>query len=128
MVKRYRMEQVNELLRQEIGKIIAEKVRDPRVQMVTVTGVDTSRDLHHARVYISVLEEQERLEPALEGLRRASGFIRKTLMDRINIRYTPDLTFLFDHGVARGDRVSRVLRQLREAGEIAEDEGAESGE
>jgi len=128
MVKRYRMEQVNELLRQEIGKIIAEKVRDPRVQMVTVTGVDTSRDLHHARVYISVLEEQERLEPALEGLRRASGFIRKTLMDRINIRYTPDLTFLFDRGVARGDRVSRVLRQLREAGEIAEDEGAESGE
>ena len=125
MVKRYRMEQVNELLREEIGKIIAQKVRDPRVEMVTVTGVETSPDLHYAKVYVSVLNEAERLEASLEGLRRASGFIRKTLSGRIRIRYMPELHFFYDRGVARGDRVARVLRQLREAGELGAEEDSE---
>lgn len=120
MTKHYRMEQVNELLRQEIGKILVEKVRDPRVGMVTVTAVQTSPDLHHARVYISVLDERKHLDESLEGLKKASGFIRKTLGGRIRLRYLPELTFCYDQSIARGDRVSRLLRRLREDGELGE--------
>jgi ribosome-binding factor A len=120
MVKRYRMEQVNELLRQEIGKIISEKVSDPRVRMVTVTEVETSRDLHHARVYVSVLNEEENLEKSLTGLNNASGFIRKNLAGQVRIRYIPELTFCYDRGPARGDRIARTLQRLRETGEMGD--------
>jgi len=120
MGKRYRMEQINALLKQEIGRILMERVRDPRVEMVTITGVRTAADLQQARVYFSVLDEENRLAGAQEGLDRAAGFIRKLLGERIKIRYTPELRFMYDESTARGDRIMRALRDLRESGELDE--------
>lgn len=122
MSKRYRMQQINELVKQEVGKILTERVRDPRVRMVTITEVRTTPDLQLSRVYFSVLNEEENLDKAREGLERAKGFIRKLLGDRLTIRYTPELQFFYDESTARGDRIMRALRDLREAGELGEAE------
>jgi ribosome-binding factor A len=130
MGKRYRMQQINELIKQEVGRILMERVRDPRVEMVTITEVRTTPDLQLSRIYFSVLNEEEKLEGAREGLERATGFIRKLLGERLTIRYTPELKFYYDESTARGDRIMRTLRDLREKGELDEagEEESESGE
>jgi ribosome-binding factor A len=124
MGKRYRMQQINALIKQEVGRILMERVRDPRVEMVTITEVRTTPDLQLSRIYFSVLNEEEKLEGAREGLERASGFIRKLLGERLTIRYTPELKFYYDESTARGDRIMRTLRDLRETGEL--DDAGES--
>jgi ribosome-binding factor A len=90
--------------------------------MVTITEVRTTPDLQLSRVYFSVLNEEENLAAAVEGLERATGFVRKLLGERLTIRYTPELQFYYDESTARGDRIMRTLRDLREAGELGEAE------
>jgi len=128
MGKRYRMQQINALIKQEVSRILTERVRDPRIDMVTITEVRTTPDLQLSRIYFSVLDEEQKLEGAREGLERASGFIRKLLGERLTIRYTPELKFYYDESTARGDRIMRTLKDLREKGELAGPGESESSE
>jgi ribosome-binding factor A len=122
-----RTDKLDELLRQEIGQALEREVTDPGIGFVTVTKVETSPDLAHARVWVSVIGAEERRKEALAGLRRAMPFIRRGLNSKIRLRRIPELEFRLDDSVVRGTRVLQILNEL-EAGRTPEEivAGAES--
>ena len=104
-----RTERVNELLRDHISTIIARDINDPRIDgIVTITAVETSRDLAHARVWVSVVGGQDSARQTLQGLRSASGFLQRGLLS-VGLRRTPELTFVIDDTMARADRINKLL-------------------
>lgn len=107
-----RQRRVGELLKEEIGMIIAYELSDPRLAFVSVTDVQVSSDLRHARVYISHLGEAEETEIVLEALKGATGYMRHELAQRVELRYVPELSFYKDTSLERGRRVDQLLREL----------------
>ncbi|MBI2166278.1 MAG: 30S ribosome-binding factor RbfA [Chloroflexi bacterium] len=113
----HRIERVNMLLRQEISTLLARDVKDPRLAgLVSITAVECSMDLRHAKVYVSVLGSQEEKEEALKGLASASGFLHRELRLRLKLRHTPDLRFFPDDSIERGIRLSEVIDDLESQG------------
>lgn len=110
-----RTERVDELLRQEIGSIITRDVADPRVGFATITSVETTADLRHAKVWISVIGQPAEREATVAALRRAMPFVRRELGTRLRIRRIPDLHVHLDDTAERGTRVLQLLSEL-EAG------------
>jgi ribosome-binding factor A len=109
-----RIRRVNEAMRAVLSDAIATDIKDPRVGFVTVTGVKTSPDLRHARVYVSVLGDDAAREGSLEGLRSANGFLQHRLASELRLKHTPALTFDYDDTVDRGMRISEILDEGRE--------------
>jgi ribosome-binding factor A len=109
-----RIRRVNEAMRAVLSDAIATDIKDPRVGFVTVTGVKTSPDLRHARVYVSVLGDDAVREGSLEGLRSAHGFLQGRLASELRLKHTPALTFEYDDTVDRGMRISEILDEDRE--------------
>lgn len=108
-----RTDRVNDLLRAEIAAIIQQEMRDPRVSLTTVSGVTVSRDLSHAEVRISVLEQEDRKRrAALDALEHAAGFIRSLLARRVRLRLVPELAFKLDRGAEHSQRISEILEEL----------------
>jgi ribosome-binding factor A len=106
-----RMRRVDEAVREVLSDAIAKDLQDPRVGFVTVTGVKTSPDLRHARVYVSVLgDEQVRLE-SLAGLRSAHGFLQGRVAAELRLKHTPMLEFDYDESVDRAMRISRLIEE-----------------
>ena len=103
-----RPQKLGDLIQRELSELLQRELRDPRVGMITITGVDVSPDFSHAKVFFTVLEKQ-RLEDARDGLRRAAGFLRSQLARRIKLYSTPELRFEYDESVERGDRLSRLI-------------------
>lgn len=110
-----RMRRVDEAVREVLSDGIATQLRDPRVGFVTVTGVKTSSDLRHARVYVSVLGDEETREASLAGLRSAHGFLQGLLAAELKLKHTPALTFIYDESIDRGMRISRLLDEPDES-------------
>lgn len=108
-----RSQRVGDLLRQEIAEIIMNKVKDPRIGFVTVTGVDITEDLKIAKVFISILKEEER-ETTLQILNSAKSFIRSEVSKRVRMKFIPTIEFRLDESIEYGDRIERLLRELRE--------------
>ncbi|HEU0259159.1 MAG TPA: 30S ribosome-binding factor RbfA [Burkholderiales bacterium] len=106
-----RPQKLGDLIQRELSELLQRELRDPRVGMITITGVDVSPDFSHAKVFFTVLEKQ-RLEDAREGLRRAAGFLRSRLARRIKLYTTPELRFEYDESVERGDRLSRLINSV----------------
>src|ERR1700745_1481627 len=104
-----RMRRVDEAVREVLSDAIAKDLKDPRVGFVTVTGVKTSPDLRHARVYVSVLGTDAEREESIDGLRSAHGFLQRRLADELTLKHTPSLSFHYDESVDRGMRISRLL-------------------
>lgn len=109
-----RIRRVNEAMRAVLSDAIATDIKDPRVGFVTVTGVKTSPDLRHARVYVSVLGDDAAREGSLQGLRSAHGFLQGRLASELRLKHTPALTFEYDDTVDRGMRISEILDEGRE--------------
>lgn len=108
----FRNSRIQEEIKREIDAIVREHVDDPRLAgTFSITRVDVSGDTRHAKVYISVLEDAHRDE-VLKGMKSASGFIRRELMKRLSIRYTPDLQFVADDNIAYGIHIAEVLKQV----------------
>jgi ribosome-binding factor A len=103
------MRRVDEAVREVLSDAIATQLHDPRVGFVTVTGVKTSSDLRHARVYVSVLGDEEARDASLVGLRSAHGFLQGLLASELKLKHTPALTFFYDESVDRGMRISQLL-------------------
>ncbi len=120
-----RMERVDELLRQEIGALLTRDVHDPHIGFATVTDVETTSDLRHATVWVSVIGDAASRRETLTALERAMGFVRHELGVRLRIKRIPELHVRLDDSAERGTRVMRVLDALRlgdvEAGEAAAD-------
>ncbi len=104
-----RMRRVDEAMREVLGDAIAKDLHDPRVGFVTVTGVKTSPDLRHARVYVSVLGGEEQRAASLEALQAARGFLQARVAQALRIKHTPALVFDYDESVDRGMRMSRLI-------------------
>jgi ribosome-binding factor A len=107
-----RPQKLGDLIQRELSGLVQRELRDPRVGMITITGVDVSPDFSHAKVFFTLLEKQH-LQEAMQGLRRASGFLRSQLAKRIKLYTTPELRFEYDESVERGDRLSRLIDSTR---------------
>ena len=103
-----RPQRVGDLIQRELSELVARELRDPRVGMVTLTAVDVSPDMSHAKVFFTLLDK-ERLEEVQEGLRRAAGFLRSQLAKRVKLYSIPELRFEYDESVERADRLSRLI-------------------
>jgi len=105
---------LRELFKEEISAILQREMKDPRIGFVSVTDVELSQDLRHAKVFVSVLGDDAAKESTMAGLANAQGFIRTELSRRIRLRYIPEVMFRLDESIERGARVQRLLRQVAE--------------
>jgi ribosome-binding factor A len=108
-----RLSRVGEQVRRELADILRREVRDPRVSGVSLTDVEVSPDYAHAVVFFSCLDAAQ-VPVATEGLGRAAGFLRSQLAQRVKLYATPELRFVYDESIERGDRLSRLIDGLRE--------------
>lgn len=108
-----RIDKVNQAVKREVSSIIHSELKDPRLEFVTITSVEVSRDLQHARVTFSVLGDEKKAESAIQGLESARGFIRKLIGQRIRLRYTPDIEFIFDKTVEYSVRIEEALEEIK---------------
>ena len=108
----HRSEKVGQFIKEELSLIIQREVRDPRIGFVSITDVEVSVDLRHARVFVSVLGDGEAKAATMDGLRSALGYIRRELGARLQMRYTPDITFKLDESIERGARVNQLLGEV----------------
>ena len=115
-----RMRRVDEAMRAVLSDAIATDLKDPRIGFVTVTGVKTSPDLRHARVYVSVLGDDPERSATIDGLRSAHGFLQRRLADELTLNHTPSLTFEYDESVDRGMRISHLLDEHDPAEETSD--------
>lgn len=107
-----RADRVADQIRMEVAEILAKKVKDPRLDFVTVTDVAVSGDLRLAKVYVTTFCEGREAQAVMKGLSRAVGFIRTELGRRMALRYTPELIFLPDASGARAERIEHILDHL----------------
>jgi ribosome-binding factor A len=111
---RHRPERVAEAIRHTVAVFLTGNVRDPRVGFVTVTGVEVSADLAHARVRVSVMGSDEEKAKSLEGLASVARFLRAELAKELTLRVAPEVHFELDRGLEHAQRIDRVLRDLKE--------------
>lgn len=113
----HRPERLAEAIKQEVSDVIRDELKDPRVGFITVTRVEVSGDLRHAKIYVSVLGPEKEQKDSLEGLKRATGFLRTELGKRIRLRHVPEITFLSDDSIDRGFRVLDLLNEVQDKGD-----------
>src|SRR5687768_12372693 len=106
-----RMRRVNEVVREVISGAIATELQDPRIGFVTVTAVDTSPDLRSARVFVSVLGDEEERDATLAGLRSSHGLLQAAIAAEVRLKRTPTLSFHYDETFERADRITRLLEE-----------------
>jgi ribosome-binding factor A len=104
-----RRARIADQIQRELAEVIRLELRDPRVGLITVTGVELSRDQSHAKVFFTVLGAESAARDAAEGLQRAAGFLRTQLAHRLTTRKVPELHFEFDESVERGVRLSKLI-------------------
>jgi ribosome-binding factor A len=107
-----RKQRVAERIKQELSQIIHDQIKDPRVGFVTITRVDLNDDLKYAKVFYSVLGDDEQKKQAIEGLNSAKKFIRKLLGDSLEIRYTPDFSFKLDDSIEYNMHISKIFDKI----------------
>jgi ribosome-binding factor A len=106
-----RMRRVDEAMKQVLSEAIP-TLKDPRIGFVTVTTVETSRDLEHARVWVSVLGDERQRERSLEALSRAAGVLQARVNRQLKLRRTPHLEFVYDRAVEHGVRITQLIDEL----------------
>jgi ribosome-binding factor A len=109
----HRLERINAQIQREIGELIQQHLRDPRLsEFVAVTEVSTAPDLKTSKIFVSSIGGEQDQEKTLTALNSASGFLRTALAKRIKMRYTPELHFVWDNSIEHGDRVLRLIDQV----------------
>jgi len=121
-----RVSRVASLIQQEVSLMVLHEIKDDRVGagMVSVTDVDVSGDLQHAKIYVSIYGTDEAREETMAGLKSATGYVRRELGKRVRLRRTPEVIFIEDRGIERGDRILTLLNQLsqeRQGKELEDD-------
>jgi ribosome-binding factor A len=106
-----RPERLAEEIREEVARMVATELKDPRLGFVTVIRVELAHDLGYAKVYVGVLGDEREREKSLTALRSAAGFVRRELGRRLRIHHTPEIDFRYDKGIEATDRVARLLQE-----------------
>ncbi len=117
-----RIDRISEQVRREVDRIVREELSDPRIRgTFSITRADVTRDLRFAKIYVSVLEEENR-KPMLDALKKAAGFIRRELGHSMIIRYAPELIFELDQNIEYGIHIASVLKQVHVEDEDANEQ------
>ena len=107
-----RAHRVGELIQQEISALLIRGLKDPRIGFVTITGVDVTPDLHLARVYYTVVGDEDARRQTAAGLKSSTPFIRQQLGRQLRMKYLPDLIFEYDTSIEYGNRIESLLRAI----------------
>ncbi len=108
-----RSRRLAELLKEEISEIILREVKDPRIGFVSLTDVEVSGDLRHAKVFVSVIGSDRERQDTMAGLEQATGFIRKLVGERITVYHTPEIIFRYDDSIEHGIHITQLIKEVR---------------
>lgn len=110
-----RVSRVSSLIKREVSQMLLNEIKDDRVGagMVSITEVEVSGDLQHAKIFVSIYGTEAAKAETMEGLASSAGFVRRELGQRIRLRRTPEIVFLEDHSLERGDKMLNLLNQIR---------------
>ena len=111
-----RAERLAEVIKVEASDIIQRDLRDPRIGFVSITEVVVSADLRHAKIFVSVMGDDDAKRRTMEGLQRACGHVRSELGARLQVRFVPEVLFRLDDSIERGERVVSLMRDIAEDG------------
>lgn len=111
MANSHRQEKLGELFAAELSDLMRTRLKDPRVGFASITHVEVSGDLRHAKIFVSVMGSPEDQVATMKGLKHASGYLRHELAERITLRYMPELVFKLDTSIAEGAKVLELIRQ-----------------
>jgi ribosome-binding factor A len=118
MMSQHRADRLKEVIKTEISDIIRKDLKDPRIgEMTSITGVEVSNDLRHAKVFASVFGDEDKQKEAIKGLQSAAGFIRAELAKRIRLRHMPEIIFYLDSSIAYGAKMSALINQVKKESE-----------
>lgn len=117
-----RADRVSLAVKREVAEMLIREIKDPRIGMVTVTGVTMTPDLRHARIYYSVLGGEKELKDSAEGLKQATSYIQRQIGHRIRLRFTPELDFQYDHSLEYGSHIEQLLKKIASEPHPPEDE------
>lgn len=109
-----RSDRVSDAIKREIADVLSREVKDPRLEFVTITDVQVTRDLKEARIFFTTMREGEEFTALVDGLHHASGFLQRKLGSRLNLRYTPHISFVYDSSIEHGVRMNKILRSIEE--------------
>lgn len=123
----HRAEKIQEFLKEEVSQIIQQRLKDPRIGFVSVTDVEVSADLRHARVFVSVLGDEEAKASTMAGLASSQRYIRRELGRRLQMRHTPEIAFKLDESIERGTRVVTLIREVTK-GDTHDNPAADRGD
>lgn len=112
MAKQLRIEKLQELIKQEMSKMLLTDLKDPRIGFVTVTEVEMTGDLREAKIFVSIMGGAEQVKSSLEGLNSALGFIRREIGQRIRLRFTPEISFALDTSLDYSEHIQKLLLQV----------------
>ncbi|MBI2886292.1 MAG: 30S ribosome-binding factor RbfA [Chloroflexi bacterium] len=119
---RRRLQRINAAFRQELSDLLLREVKDPRLTaMTSLTVVETSPDLRRARVYVSIMGNEEEKRSVLAGLRSATNFLRHELAERLKLRHVPELAFVLDESIERGARILSLIQEVAPSPDIPEE-------
>ncbi len=116
MSNHLRIEKLQELIKQEVSKMLLMDIKDSRIGFVTVTGVEMTGDLREAKIYVSIMGNDEQIKSSLEGLQSALGYIRREIGRRIKIRFTPEISFALDKSLDYSEHIQKLLLQIEQEG------------
>jgi len=112
MANSHRQEKLGELFAEELSDLLRTRIKDPRVGFASITRVEVSGDLRHAKVYVSVMGSAEERKETMKGLHNAAGFLRHELASRVTLRYMPEIAFKLDTSIEEGARVLELIKQV----------------
>lgn len=125
----HRLLKVNESVKEVVSAVVTEGLKDPRIGFVTVTGVETSSDLRHAKVYVSVLGDQRERAATMDGLRASHGYLQARVNAALHMKRTPQLVFIYDDTTDKAMHIERLLkREAEELGALPPEPAATQGE
>ncbi len=125
--ERVRPERVAEQIRMDVAQILQNDMKDPRLALVTCTRVNLTRDLRYAKLYVSILAEGSEQKETLAALEGATGYVRRRLTERLGLRVSPEIRFIFDPSVEYGIRLEKLIEKTRELSPEEENDPADSG-
>src|ERR671938_667235 len=114
MPKAHRQEKLGELIAVELSELIRTRVKDPRVGFASITHVEVSGDLRYAKIFISVMGNEQERVGTMKGLKHATGFLRHELASRLTLRYMPELVFKLDTSIEEGARILALINQIEQ--------------
>jgi ribosome-binding factor A len=114
MIPFARSDRVSGLIQKALSEILQKNIKDPRLKMTTITGVEVSRDLKLARIFFTTPDGDRKKEAAIKGFNSAQGFIKRTLADKLDLKYMPDIKFFYDESIEYGSHIDRLIKLTKE--------------